>query len=160
MRKHMVGIGEIKLANKTIPELKVLALGSCVGVIFYAWRINTVAVAHVALPDSAIGNVNNKEVGYFADTAIEKMVQMFKKLNVQHKRDINIKLVGGASIMDPKNTFDIGKRNILAIRKHLWNFNLGALSEDVGQDFSRTVVVKPVNGEVIISSPNRGSWTL
>lgn len=160
MRSQLVGIGEIKMADKTIQELRVLALGSCVAVIFYAWRLCVIAVAHVALPDSSIGNSNKKGVGYFADAAIEEMINMFKKIGVKNRKELNIKLVGGASVMDPNNTFYIGKRNLLAVRKNLWNHNLGAFSEDVGKNYSRTISVKPCSGEVIITSPYRGSWKL
>ena len=161
MVNNFVGIGEIRLTRGSLPELKVVALGSCVAVIFFARKINTIAVAHVALPDSTGFNATNgKSYGYYADIAISKMVSIFKELGAQNKRDITIKLVGGASLMDPNGTFDIGKRNILAIRKHLWKYNLGALSEDVGDDYSRSITVKTDSGEVLISSPSIGSWTL
>ena len=62
--------------------------------------------------------------------------------------------------MDPNNTFSIGKRNILAIKKILWKFGMGAVAEDVGGGISRTVSVDVDGGRVTISSPARESWEI
>ncbi len=161
MKIHMVGIGEIKIKNNSCDALKVMALGSCVAVIFYAPKLKVAGVAHVALPESSNGNgqVQNK-CGYYADSAILTLVNEFKKFGITRNRELIIKLVGGASIMDPKGTFDIGKRNILAIRKTLWKYKFGALNEDVGENYSRTVTVNINTGRVVVRSPNRGSWEL
>ncbi len=161
MKNNLVGIGEIKILEGATSELKVVALGSCVAVVFYAKEIQTIGVAHVALPESEISELKSpKPAGYFADTAIDRLVMLFKELGVTNKRDISIKLVGGASIMDPKRTFDIGKRNVLALRKYLWKHGLGALAEDVGKNYSRTIKIKGGSNEVEVSSPYKGSWTL
>jgi chemotaxis protein CheD len=62
--------------------------------------------------------------------------------------------------MDPNGTFNIGKRNVLAIKKLLWKYKLGAIAEDVGKDYSRTVSVNIQTGEVLVSSPGKGEWKL
>ena len=62
--------------------------------------------------------------------------------------------------MDPNGTFDIGRRNILAVKKILWQKNLGAINEDLGNDYSRTVNVETKSGRVTISSPKLGVWEL
>ena len=62
--------------------------------------------------------------------------------------------------MDPHNTFNIGKRNVLAIRKMLWRYRLGAIAEDVEGGISRSVTIDLGTGKVTISSPGRGDWKL
>ena len=62
--------------------------------------------------------------------------------------------------MDPNNTFSIGKRNALAIKKVLWQFGMGAIAEDIGGSISRTVCVDVDNGRVRISSPGREDWEI
>ena len=62
--------------------------------------------------------------------------------------------------MDPKGTFNIGKRNILAIKKILWTRGMGAVAEDVGGSISRTVAVEVDSGKVMLSSAARGNWVL
>jgi chemotaxis protein CheD len=154
MKTDLVGIGEIKIKNNSYDALKVVALGSCVAVIFYAPALKVAGVAHVALPYSLNGNGQiNKKPGYYADEAIRNLVEKFKKLGIKGSKELIIKLVGGASIMDPNGTFDIGRRNVISIRKYLWQNRLGAIKEDVGKDHSRTVTVEIDTGNVSIKSP-------
>jgi chemotaxis protein CheD len=119
-------------------------------------------MVHVALPESKINPAKVKErPGYFADTGIPALRQEMQKCGCQRNgRGMFVKLAGGAKIMDPDNTFNIGKRNALAIKKVLWKHGLGAVAEDLGGNHSRTVSVTVETGEIILSSPGRGSWKL
>jgi len=71
-----------------------------------------------------------------------------------------VKLCGGANVMDPNDTFNIGKRNALAVKKLLWRYGMGAVSEDLGGNFSRTVSVFVDTGDVVLSSPGRPDWKI
>ena len=161
MARSFVGIGEIKTVKDTGDKLQVMALGSCVAVIFYSPADGRIAIAHVALPDSSRYNGSaEKKPGYYADTAVSNLVRLFAVKNNLKNSDVVINLVGGAAIMDPNGTFDIGKRNVLAIRKALWHHRLSTNREDVGGDYSRTVKAEPVSGKIVISSPGKGNWQL
>ena len=61
--------------------------------------------------------------------------------------------------MDEQRRFDIGKRNVLAIKKYLWKQQLGIIAEDVGGNISRSVSVCVATGEVVVSSNGR-EWNL
>ncbi len=161
MALKIIGIGEIGYSNGAGDTIKTMGLGSCIAVIFYAPKLNLVGMAHVALPDSTIASDRAKKLpGYFADTAIPLLVKKFKAAGVTKRSELVIKLAGGASIMDPNGVFNIGKRNILAIRKILWQNRLGAIAEDVGKNFSRTVWTEAATGKVFISSPRKGVYEL
>ncbi|MFZ0389701.1 MAG: chemotaxis protein CheD [Calditrichia bacterium] len=161
MKVKMVGIGEIGRTTSPDETLKTMALGSCVAVVFYAPKIKTAGLAHVALPDSAVGGQRAKNLpGYFADKAIPYLVQEFQSLGIYKSAELIIKIAGGATIMDPNGIFNIGKRNILATRKILWKHRLGARMEDVGDNFSRTVWVEAATGKVFVSSPAKGIWEI
>ena len=54
---------------------------------------------------------------------------------------------------------DIGKRNVLAIKKYLCNNRLGIGGEEGGGTISRTVSVSVDAGEVVISSKGK-MWSL
>ena len=156
----LVGIGEIAISNKPGETLKTMALGSCVGIVMLSKKKNIVAMAHVALPDSSINhNGRNNIPGYFADQAVPNLLKELKRYDVS-TFDITVKLIGGSSIMDPVGIFNIGKRNILAVRKCLWHYKLGAVSEDVAGNISRSVSVNLKTGKVVLSSPGRGDWEL
>ncbi|GAB1483919.1 hypothetical protein MASR2M78_27360 [Treponema sp.] len=70
-----------------------------------------------------------------------------------------VKLAGGASVMDSGGFFDIGKRNILAVKRILWKSSLGPLAEDTGGSSSRTVIFSIADGIVKLNSGPK-SWTI
>lgn len=156
-----VGVGEIGVSNAPDTVVKTYALGSCVALIFYAPKYNAAGLAHIALPDSSFANGKSKELpGYFADLAIPKLIDAFKKFGVKKNSEVIVKLTGGAKIMDPQSRFNIGKRNVLATKKILWKYKLGAIAEDVGKNYSRTVSVSTSSAEVSVTSPGRGEWKI
>ncbi len=161
MNTIYVGVGECAVSNNPNEMIKTMALGSCVGVIVYWPERKTAGLLHVALPESAINlKMSQQRPGMFADTGIPQLLHEMKCKGYDGKGRLIVKLAGGASIMDPNNTFNIGKRNILAVRKILWAFHLGAIAEDIGASISRTVSVDPGTGKVVISSPGRGDWEI
>lgn len=147
-----VGVGEIAV-SKNPDNVLVTSLGSCVAVIMLAPAICGAGLAHVALPSSSVNiEQSRSKPGYYADTGIPRLLAEMDKLHGGKRGRLLVKLVGGANIMDPNSTFDIGKRNILAIKKILWENRLGVLVEDVGEDISRNVRVKVATGQVIVKT--------
>ena len=162
MKTILVGVGEYG-ASKTPGEvIKTMALGSCVAVILLHPATRSVGMVHVALPDSKISPDRARErPGYFADTGIPSLLAAMARLGCGNSsKGFVVKLAGGAKVMDPKGTFNIGKRNILAIKKILWTRGMGAVAEDVGGSISRTVAVEVDSGKVMLSSAARGNWVL
>jgi chemotaxis protein CheD len=147
-----VGVGEI-VTSKNPAHVLVTSLGSCVAVIMLAPLIHAAGIAHIALPTSNI-NVEQSRIkpGYYADTGVPRLLAEMDKLHGGSRGRVLVKLVGGANIMDPNSTFDIGKRNILAIKKILWENRMGVLVEDIGEDISRNVRVIVDTGKVVVKT--------
>ena len=149
-----VGVGEI--ATSRNPEnVLVTSLGSCVAVIMLAPGVRAAGMAHIALPSSSVNvEQSRSKPGYYADTGIPRLLaEMDKLYGGKSKRGrLLVKLSGGANIMDPNSTFDIGKRNVLAIKKILWENRLGVLVEDIGENISRNVRVSVDTGKVVVKS--------
>lgn len=140
-------------------EIKTFALGSCIAVMMYDTKLHIAGMIHIALPDSSIDPEKGKErPGYFADVGIPLMIEDMKKLGAV-RQNVRIKLAGGASVMDDKGLFDIGKRNLLAAKKILWKSSLGATAEDTGGDISRTVTLYVDTGGTLITSGQR-QWEI
>lgn len=160
MRIINIGVGEMNTSDQAEEILKTYALGSCVGVIALAPRQRAVGLLHVALPDAAMNpEMAAKRPCMFVDSGILCLLKEMARYGCG-PADLMIKLAGGANILDDKEHFAIGKRNILAVKKTLWRYRLGAVAEDVGQDFSRTVTIRVDTGIVMLSSPGRGEWEL
>ncbi|MDY0267675.1 chemotaxis protein CheD [Trichloromonas sp.] len=162
MSQMVLGIGDYGASKQPDTEIKTYALGSCIAVVLLDPQTRTVGMIHIALPESKINPAKAKEKpGYFADTGLPLLLQEMVRHGCQPKgKGLIIKLAGGAAIMDYNDTFNIGKRNLLAIKKILWSYGLGPRSEDVGGTFSRTVSVSVKTGEVILSSPGRPNWKI
>ncbi len=154
-----VGIGEWIVSRDPADEIKTFALGSCVAVMIYDTRLKIGGMIHVALPESSINeDLARAEPGRFADRGLPIMIEEMKALGAT-RQHVWVKLAGGASIMDAEGLFDIGKRNVLAVKRILWRSTLGPLAEDVGGECSRTVTMSVADGGVTVSSGNR-SWKL
>jgi chemotaxis protein CheD len=159
MNQVHVGIGEYKISNQKDDLIKTFALGSCVAVIIYDLTKKVAGLIHVALPDSSVSTDKAKrKPGYFVDTGLPLFLREMKKADAGLK-NVRIKIAGGANIMDKERHFDIGKRNVLAVKKLLWKNRLGIIKEDTGGSVVRTVSISVATGEVKVTS-GKNSWTL
>lgn len=159
MIKTDVGIGEFVVSNDVKDIIKTYALGSCVAVIMYDKTNKAAGMIHIALPDS---KVNPKKAesrpGFFADTGLPLFIEEMKKKGAV-RSSTWIKMAGGSNIMDEGKTFDIGRRNAIAIKRYLWKKGLGVIKEDIGGNISRTVSINVATGEVLVSNYDN-KWKL
>ncbi len=158
----LLGIGEYGTSNTPGDVVKTFSLGSSIAVLLLDPKTRMVGVVHIALPDSSIATPDEISIkaGRFADTGIIALIEEMKSKGIDKHEDLMVKLVGGAIIMDANNTFNIGKRNALSIKKCLWELGLGARQEDLGGTISRSVSVFVDTGKVIIQSPGKADWSI
>ncbi|MCP4713893.1 MAG: chemotaxis protein CheD [Deltaproteobacteria bacterium] len=162
MSTIMLGVGDLGFSKISGGVIKTLALGSCVAVVLLHPGTRMVGMIHVALPESRIDpQKGHAKPGYFADTGIPALVDQMREAGCRgNDNSFIVKLAGGASVMDPNNTFNIGKRNLIAIKQILWSRGMGAVAEHVGGHISRSVDVDVDTGKVIITSVGRGKWDI
>ncbi len=159
MKKIKVGIGDIKVSGDEKASIKTYALGSCVAVIIYDAVSRIAGMIHIALPDSDVNASKAENLpGYFADTGLPLLFKEMNKLGAK-RHNSWIKMVGGASVIKECESFDIGRRNSLAVKKLLWNKRLSIKKEDVGGDFSRTVSIDVTDGHILISNAGK-KWEI
>lgn len=146
----IVGIGKFGVSNHKNQVIKTFALGSCIAICALAPSIAVAGLLHTQLPDSSKNPEKAKQnPAAFADTGIPLLFQEMRKKGCTKYSLVKIKIIGGAKTIKGNHSFDIGMQNILAVKKTLWRFGLGAIAEDVGGDIARTVEV--VNGFDIIN---------
>lgn len=154
-----IGIGEWAISSEPADSIKTFALGSCVAAILGDSSLGIVGMIHVALPEASIDPERARVMpGYFADAGLPLMIEEMKRRGAT-RAHAWVKLAGGASMLDPGGIFDIGKRNVMAVKRVLWKSSLGPLAEDVGGEISRTVTVTVVDGAVLLSS-NGKEWKI
>ena len=158
MSRLDVGIGDIQVSAGD-DEIKTYALGSCVALIVWDKILKGGGMIHIALPEAYINPDKALEKpGYFADSGLPVLFSELKKIGA-NRHSCWVTLIGGASILDENNTFDIGRRNTLAVKKYLWKIGLALSSEDIGGTISRTVTLSISTGELTVSNGNQ-RWTL
>ncbi len=161
--KIMLGVGDYGATTSAGGVIRTMALGSCIGLMILDRGTRCVGMDHIALPDSSVSPDRAKQLpGYFADTGIPALIKLMGRVAGSFSKPSNliVKMCGGANVADPNNTFNIGKRNVLAAKKILWQFGLGTVAEDVGGSHSRTVTLYRDSGRIVLSCPGRPDWEL
>ncbi|MDR0197545.1 MAG: chemotaxis protein CheD [Oscillospiraceae bacterium] len=155
-----VGISDWKIC-KPPDSLVTYALGSCVGICLYDKVRKIGGLSHIMLPDSkncGDGLATNRMK--FADTAIP---DMFKKMlsTGAVKADMTAKIAGGAVMFSvATDRFNIGERNIAAVKAALGAIGIRIIAQDVGLNYGRTVFFYPENGVVKIKSTTKGEVSI
>lgn len=161
--KLLLGVGDYGATAAPGGVVKTMALGSCIALMILDRGTRCVGMDHIALPESSVSPERAKQLpGYFADTGIPALIERMKRVSgsLSKPSHLIVKIAGGANVADPNNTFNIGKRNVLAAKKILWQFGLGPMAEDVGGSHSRTVTLFRDTGRIVLSCPGRPDWEL
>lgn len=151
-----IGIGDLNVA---IPPEKLitLGLGSCVGIAIYDSYAKVAGLAHIMLPDSS-GFTNQSNPYKFANLAIPALVDKMISIGAK-KSNMKAKIAGGASMFafaDKNPIMDIGNRNGKAVKEVLGGLNIPILSEDLGGNSGRTMIVESDTGKVFIKTVGKG----
>lgn len=148
----VVSVADVKTSRNPQDALLTYALGSCVGVMLYDGSSKIAGMLHFQLP---IADPNSHRAAQnpamYADTGITMLLDQMQQLGANPKR-LRVKIAGGAEMLNDAKLFNIGRRNLAAIRKLLWQNGLMIDAEDIGGSKPRTVRMDVGNGTVLIKS--------
>jgi chemotaxis protein CheD len=148
----VVDIADLAVSNDPSATLITYSLGSCIGVAIWDPAAHVGGMLHYMLPDSQLSpDKARANPAMFADTGIPKLFRAAYELGAVKNRLI-VKVAGGSQLLDDNGTFNIGKRNYLALRKIFWKNGVMIKAEDVGGSASRTLKLEVVSGVVTIKS--------
>ena len=143
-----VGIGDCKVSARTEDVLVTHALGSCIAVIIHDPVARVAGLLHFMLPESKVDAVQASTRPFlFADTGIPLLFQNSYRLGALKARLVVV-VAGGAQMMDSNETFNIGKRNQMALRRIFWKAGVNVSREELGGTSSRTVHIEVDTGRV------------
>lgn len=147
-----VGISEMRVSSNPSDVLITYSLGSCIGVAFYDADVKIGALIHCMLPLSRIDPQRAQVTPcMFADTGVPLALQMMFDMGAE-KRRIVAKVAGAAKMLDDNDTFRIGERNWIVLRKILWKNNILIAAEDTGGSIARTMLLEIATGKTSIKS--------
>ena len=144
----VVDIADLAVSKDPGITLITYSLGSCIGVSIWDPVAKVAGLLHYMLPDSQISPEKAKlNPAMFCDTGIPKLFKAAYELGA-NKRRLVVKIAGGSQLLDDKGTFNIGKRNYLALRKIFWKNGVMIDKEHVGGNISRTMRIDVALGNV------------
>jgi len=155
-----VGIGECQWSADPEAQLITYALGSCVAVAIHDPVARAGGLLHILLPDSRLDPDDAARNPFkFADTGVPELFHGAYRLGAK-KRRLRVVLVGGANILDERETFAVGSKNLVAVRKILWKAGVFIAAEETGGSQSRTLRMELRTGEVFLRVPGEAERTL
>ncbi len=153
-----VGMADLNAASNP-GILTTLGLGSCVGIVFYDDKNKIGGMAHIMLPSSRIAGGDNINEAKFADTAIEKLLDLMAGMGAKFT-NITAKLAGGAQMFANRNgsndVLKIGQKNVEQILKILQEKDIKVLAQDTGGNYGRTIELHTETGVLMIKTIGYG----
>lgn len=142
------------------PTLVTTVLGSCVAVTMSDPARGIGAVCHAFLPDSRSFSPKNErdpQVCRYVDTALENMFSSLVRLRVDPQNLVVKVFGGGVGIMcsGRANCYDIGGRNVSAVRAGLMRQGVRIAKADVGGSQGRKLLFLTHTGDVWVKRLNR-----
>jgi chemotaxis protein CheD len=152
--ERVVGIADMAVATSPDEVLVTYALGSCLGIMVHDPVAGVGGLLHVMLPTSTIDATKAERSPHmFVDTGVPALFKACYRHGAQKPRMV-VKVAGGAFTGGDESAdrFQIGKRNVIALKKLLWKNGVMLHAEDVGGALSRTVLLHNHSGEVVVRS--------
>lgn len=150
-----IGIGDLKVC-KAPDVLVTYALGSCVGVCLLDEVTGIGGLSHIMLPESSEVSAKTSPMR-FADIALPQLVKEMEALGANKSR-LTAKIAGGATMFAiSSDKFNIGERNVAAVKKFLKDNRIPILAEDTGLDYGRTQLFYPETGVMEIRAAAKGT---
>jgi len=156
----MVGMADMNLV-KDPGALTTLGLGSCVGIALYDPVVKVAALAHCMLPEASQIQ-NNSNAAKFVDTAVVQLVKDMERLGAVRRR-IVAKLAGGAQMFaftSSNENMRIGDRNVDASIKVLKQMGIPIVSQDVRENYGRTIELFTADGSLVVKTIGKGVKTI
>ena len=146
----VVGVGDCRVSNDPESVLVTYALGSCIAVMIHDAVVRVGGLLHFMLPESALDRAKAQANPFmFADTGIPLLFHRAYRLGAE-KRRMAVTVAGGAQIMDDQGTFNVGKRNCLAVRRILRKAGFLVQVEELGGLALRTASLEVASGKVSV----------
>lgn len=154
MANVVVDIADLAVSADPTATLITYSLGSCIGVAVWDPVVRVGGMLHYMLPESQLSPEKARSSpAMFCDTGVPRLFRAAYELGAVKSRLV-VKVAGGSQLLDDNGTFNIGKRNYLALRKIFWKNGVMIAAENVGGSISRTLKLDVGTGAVTIRSRN------
>jgi chemotaxis protein CheD len=152
MAVQIVSIADMKISDNSEDRLITYALGSCLGITVHDPVAGVGGMLHVMLPTSTIDPAKGEANPFmFVDTGVPRLFRDCVKAGAKRERLV-VKVAGGSFSGEDERAdqFQIGKRNMIMLRKLLWENGFLLQGEEVGGRVSRTMALDVGSGAVTL----------
>jgi len=158
LEEVMVNIGECAFGDAS-KIMMCMGLGSCVGVAIYDSNKKIAGLAHVMLPSKNMftgEGESPEDMKRFADVAVPYLVESLLKMGSLRSSMLS-KISGGAQMFKDSTDelFDVGKRNVLAVKKQLLDYNIHLVADDVYGNEGRTIRFVVDTSKMLVRTKNK-----
>ncbi|MEA4846577.1 MAG: chemotaxis protein CheD [Clostridiaceae bacterium] len=144
----VVGMGEYIVTNRENDIIRTFALASCVAITAYSPVKKAAGMIHVVLP-YPFGNKDKAErPGYFAETGVPLLINAMCQKFGCTKEELLIQIYGGADSVLRPDIYNVGKKNIDAVKKALIDMGMTIRRADLRGNESRTISMEVRTGSV------------
>ena len=159
MANLTIGISDLKVCRP--PDVLVTyALGSCIGICLLDSAAGVGGLSHIMLPDSTQAANGSATPMRFADTAVPMLIREMTTLGA-NRNHLTAKIAGGAVMFaTASERFNIGERNIQAVKAALRKEGIPIIAEDTGLNYGRTVFFYPQTGVMEVRAATMGNKQL
>lgn len=155
-----VAPADMKVSANPQHILATEALGTAVGLAVFDPVARAGGLLHFLLPDASLSRAKaQKTPGLFADTGIPELLQALAGTGAELSR-LQVTVAGGAGGLDQEGPFNIGQRNLMALRRILQSKQIPIHHEVVGGQFYRDLRLELHTGRIRIAIPGHGEMTL
>ena len=150
--KYVVGVADMRVSCGPGNIIVTHALGSCLGISIHDPVKGVGGILHVMMPSSQINAEKAKTNPYmFVDTGVPAFFREVYTAGAAKNR-LTVKVAGGANVQNNgSDSFAIGKRNYLTLKKIFWKNGVLIDAEDVGGCHARTMYLDVGSGRVWLS---------
>ena len=154
-----IGISDMKVCKQ--PDVLVTyALGSCIGICLLDSVTGVGGLSHIMLPDSSSVTNGAATPMRFADTAVPMLINQMTAMGASRSR-LKAKIAGGAVMFAiGSDKFNIGERNINAVKEALRKEGVPIVAQDTGLNYGRTVFFYPETGIMEVRAAAKGTKQL
>lgn len=152
-RKIVVGVGDMKVSSDGSTDLVTYALGSCLGLVIYDPVVRVAGMLHAMLPSASTAPEKAaKNPSMFVDTGVPELFKACYRAGAQKAR-LAVFAAGCARLgaEDTTDLFQIGRRNVVMLRKLLWKNGVLLQAHDLEGTDSRTMMISLATGRVSLN---------
>ena len=152
---RVVGIAELAVSDNPSEILITYSLGACVGLTLYDPKTEVGGLIHCMLPQSSTDPEKARtRPAMFVDSGVKHLIE--KLCDIGGIKDFfEARVAGAASLMDNQRLFQIGKRNLVVLRRTLDREGIPIAGEEVGGTKARTLVLDLSSGETRLKSRDK-----